>query len=735
MADNVFAQGLGELRGAIARFLGWDPANETYEQELARKTPQTFNERGELNALAGRRAQLPESYARTAAEAERLKASMAKSFEREPGYDYGSILPFRKSQSVMDGRKTEWGIGYSDLVKSVVDAFQAPKKAYTGELDVGDPVAGVYHANNLALNVMGTGFLAGTAPGGAVGMAVKSPGGMWHPEAVNKLATPLKESISILDDARDAVPHAWADKAVKNYLNKYAGTDRDPLKDVRIPFGNDTRRWEDLVDNMILKEPANYYKQPFEVEGKQVPEWLAKTPKDEMVFNTKTPDIHPDIVPGARDTAAYAPAAIRDYMTHVGDYLHQIVVDGKWGPSFYQANKKLIESNPELAAAHERINQYAGSEMEYVTGTIEAAKKLGIDLKEAHPLQGYDLVRAVRETAANDARVAKEMEKAASASMKDLPVHKEYPEGFKWVELKLPEKLTPDQQKMVKKVDGGGAPYETLYEALGPDGKAIVNYYTREKATGRTPEEAWLAGRLAEEGNTMGHCVGGYCEPVASGESRIFSLRDPKGQSHVTVEVGRDGQKMTPGDFVRYAPRDIVSKVVADTGPEPIYHRTPEQGVNYVKQGREWGDKVRAHPEFQAWQKSWPENIIQIKGKQNRAPNKEYQKYAQDFVKQGKWGEVGDIQNTGLLGKKQAFNRLEDQINQWTYPGWDKRSNEGVKVDGRFIYKPARDLLEWRNNLKAEAQKLLKEYGTYIDDRELAEIQLKLRAMKNEGVQ
>lgn len=41
--------------------------------------------------------------------------------------------------------------------------------------------------------------------------------------------------------------------------------------------------------------------------------------------------------------------------------------------------------------------------------------------------------------------------------------------------------------------------------------------------------------------------------------------------------------------------------------------------------------------------------ILQIKGKQNRAPNPEYLPYVQDFVKSGKWEEVGDLRNTGLL--------------------------------------------------------------------------------------
>jgi hypothetical protein len=35
----------------------------------------------------------------------------------------------------------------------------------------------------------------------------------------------------------------------------------------------------------------------------------------------------------------------------------------------------------------------------------------------------------------------------------------------------------------------------------------------------------------------MGHCVGGYCPDVESGEIKIFSLRSPDGKSHVTIEA------------------------------------------------------------------------------------------------------------------------------------------------------------------------------------------------------
>ncbi len=48
------------------------------------------------------------------------------------------------------------------------------------------------------------------------------------------------------------------------------------------------------------------------------------------------------------------------------------------------------------------------------------------------------------------------------------------------------------------------------------------------------------AGALKREGSRMGHCVGGYCDSVASGAVSIFSLRDPKNSPHVTVEIRKN---------------------------------------------------------------------------------------------------------------------------------------------------------------------------------------------------
>lgn len=92
--------------------------------------------------------------------------------------------------------------------------------------------------------------------------------------------------------------------------------------------------------------------------------------------------------------------------------------------------------------------------------------------------------------------------------------------------------------------------------------------------------------------------------------------------------------------------------------------------------------------------------IVQIKGKANKAPNPEYLPYVQDFVKSGKWSDVGDLQNTGLRKSSDAFNSMEmeklrslgvEDIPQWV-TGEDLNNlsgklGSGLKYDasGRII--------------------------------------------------
>jgi hypothetical protein len=104
----------------------------------------------------------------------------------------------------------------------------------------------------------------------------------------------------------------------------------------------------------------------------------------------------------------------------------------------------------------------------------------------------------------------------------------------------------------------------------------------------------------------MGHCVGGYCDTVASGNSTIFSLRDPKGMPHVTLEV--------QGDF------DGTSAAPSKT----VDHGNGEQS------------QIQEYPKLR---------VIQVQGKSDTEPIPEYRWYIDDWfqtLRMKHWDVVED---------------------------------------------------------------------------------------------
>lgn len=207
----------------------------------------------------------------------------------------------------------------------------------------------------------------------------------------------------------------------------------------------------------------------------------------------------------------------------------------------------------------------------------------------------------------------------------------------------------------------------------------------------------------------MGHCVGGYCDEVAQRGTKIYSLRDKNNNPHVTVEVHRGRLLVSPEDLLQKFPelkqyKDTVDRAYRDTqgfvdagddeelgrevfadfpshvaealkeehklGPKLAVEEVPGKypgEVKYKVGNQYFNDKATADSlvsEDQARSKdlrvlisklekanSGPESvdqIMQIKGKQNAAPVAKYLPYVQDFVKSGKWGRVGDLENARL---------------------------------------------------------------------------------------
>ncbi len=199
---------------------------------------------------------------------------------------------------------------------------------------------------------------------------------------------------------------------------------------------------------------------------------------------------------------------------------------------------------------------------------------------------------------------AKEMERAALSNMDSPVTHvfKDYaddnPMGLKWVEMAPP------------KTDGP------------------TNYDVEDE----------LRKALKYEGDTMGHCVGNYCPDVMEGRSRIFSLRDAKGEPHVTIETRPPTRG--PNRDERDAMFEQARLEIEALGLDDV-----AEHMRIIERQAELADAFRAERAANPP----PQDIIQIKGKQNRAPKDDYLPFVQDFVKSGQWGNIGDMENTGLV--------------------------------------------------------------------------------------
>ena len=187
-------------------------------------------------------------------------------------------------------------------------------------------------------------------------------------------------------------------------------------------------------------------------------------------------------------------------------------------------------------------------------------------------------------------------------------LHKDYPEkGMKWVELKAPEGEKPAD-----------------WDSYTPAEKK--NYLSFPNSKGK----AQLADALKYEGELMQHCVGGYCDDVISGRSRIFSLRDAKGNPHATIEV-KPPQDVS--EELQYKYKDKINNKLMD----------------YLIDNPDADRDVALNHVLSQLQKDMPSSIHQIKGMNDRIPKEEYLPYVQDFVRSGKWSDVKDFQNTGLI--------------------------------------------------------------------------------------
>lgn len=358
---------------------------------------------------------------------------------------------------------------------------------------------------------------------------------------------------------------AWVNSVLKNYIKRDMGTPNDVVRQL----------FDQGVMHVPLDEIERTASPNFRDIAKSQRGWMPKYPganKDAIGEFGKTPAGR--LWEDATDSELYAldAAQIPGSLRAKNPWIDKLNPD----ELIYSLDRNLNSTDGETVLGLKQLSDMVMTAL--ADGTLTPEK-----------LKQFSMEKAVR--MANDQRLAAEAERLAKQkTMADFigaqgRLHKEYPEqGLKWVQLELPKQLDDYTKSFIRKNDEG------WYTPYGPDGEPIAINMPggwRRVISEPTMERAQLGGMLANEGNAMGHCVGGYCDDVATGKSRIFSLRDAKGNPHVTIET-------TPGID------------------------------------------------------SFGDTIEQIKGKANLKPNDEYLPAVQDFIRGQKWDSIGDLHNTGL---------------------------------------------------------------------------------------
>jgi len=401
-----------------------------------------------------------------------------------------------------------------------------------------------------------------------------------------------------LKDPNAVALNNWVDTKVRKYLRNQAGTEADPILKT-IESGVEHRFQPSMGD-------TKYYVRNKRFQVGKPEAGIAKTElgkefeyKIDSMFDPKRSKDIKEILNSPMEFADPATAKRRK-------------------ASLLRVEQDLpIENEADLDALS-LINQIPDENVYTLSGT-NITERLGLnhvsdvlyeDLMSGklrpEQLNQMSIEKAIRRTAEYDAEKAKAMAKANASSVEGMPIPKAYDDGYKWVELK----------------------HDT------------------------DPKKTQAA--LKSEGEMMGHCVGGYCPEVESGEIKIYSLRGPDGKSHVTIEA-RPQFSMT---LWRNANLDAINSNPKlkqydfnmnslDNDHKYGYRMTERDYVTEMtKEMKKLGINPVEPPSYM--------ELHQVKGKQNKRPDEKYQSYISDFIRNNPTKheivDVFELDNTNLMG-------------------------------------------------------------------------------------
>lgn len=394
------------------------------------------------------------------------------------------------------------------------------------------------------------------------------------------------------------------------------------LEDLSRPLLDKLASTDMLVEHGVYKGPEEGSVNPYAA-------WPERAVKNYLNKHAATPtDPIADVqIPHGQETARWGDLIDAATEANSASTWKESVKRGRtgWeGLDKTPAHEKIISLNAEGYV----------NDIEALSSVRGYLSHVGDYLRERVPadkLPNYDLTRAVKETAKWDAELAKKMNDARLNDIKDATIYKEYPkEGMAWVELNKPGQFARESDAMGHSVRG--------YE---PE----IRRRNGQQADLGTPHPDWVEASGDSGHSSYGH--GGW-EAIKRGDAKILSLRDLKtGESHATVEIAKDADVRIPTNSPEHYARVV--------GGDWLKKWNAAKATGDVMQEVAVNREIIADPAYQAWIKEKPASITQIKGKQNRAPSEKYLPFIQDLVKSGKWGDVGDLGNTGLTKGSDIF--------------------------------------------------------------------------------
>jgi len=298
--------------------------------------------------------------------------------------------------------------------------------------------------------------------------------------------------------------------------------------------------------------------------------------------------------------------------------------------------KFAAQDNPFVAKLDPETKMYSGYMgdlgFEHVMDVLR--QDLAAERLRPEQLNKLSVEQAVKRTQEYNLDLAKKINADRASARSNLPVYKEYPEGYKWVQLNQPGNFAAESQAM---------------------GHSVKGYEPSKKH----PE--WVEGSGDEGSSSYG--LGGW-EAIKSGRAKVYSLIDSRGAPHTTIEVASGAHPI--GYSFKGASKELPETFEYNRNFDEGFPRpTEEQKQTILSRAQDIFKNNSNIERMDAFQMAanevlgeLPAEIRQIKGKGNAKPIADYIPYVQDFVKSGKWTDVRDLPNTDLVKYGNEYKSL-----------------------------------------------------------------------------